>query len=63
MCGIDSSVCVCVCVCVSIYRPAAHVLMTRVLRSPKGAKDARRGKLSGFLNYIKNPISRENLAL
>jgi hypothetical protein len=41
------------CVCVSIYRPAAHVLMTRVLRSPKGAKDARRGKLSGFLNYIK----------
>ena len=24
-----------ICVCVSIYRPAAHVLMTRVLETPK----------------------------
>jgi hypothetical protein len=28
-------ICVRVCVCVSIFRPAAHVLMTRVLVIPK----------------------------
>jgi hypothetical protein len=32
------ALCVCVCMCVSIFRPAAHVLITRVLVTPKKYK-------------------------
>jgi hypothetical protein len=36
-------VCVCVCVCLFNVR-AEHVIKSRVLKAPKGAKDAGRGR-------------------
>jgi hypothetical protein len=49
---------VCVCVCVSIYRPAAHMLMTCVLETPKEYRTP--GGVSPWASKLyKNPIARE----
>ena len=48
----------CVCVCVSIYRPAAHMLMTCVLETPKEYRTP--GGVSPWASKLyKNPIARE----
>jgi hypothetical protein len=47
-----------VCVCVSIYRPAAHMLMTCVLETPKEYRTP--GGVSPWASKLyKNPIARE----
>ena len=53
----------CVCVCVSIYRPAAHMLMTCVLETPKEYRTP--GGVSPWASklYIKTLLLGKNLAL